>query len=83
MSFDFSVFQSEQLDEDFVQWMILDQGLDRLLQFARLRGYYENQSPPSCPDRRERWRRQQPSLSPDAGVWLAQPDHRGALSLLR
>ena len=46
MSFDFSVFQSEQLDEDFVQWLISDQALDRLLQFARLRGYYENQSRP-------------------------------------
>ena len=43
MAFDFRVFDSEQLDEGFVEWLIDDQWVEISSHFDRLWNYYHNQ----------------------------------------
>ena len=43
MAFDFRVFDSEQIDEGFVEWLIDDQWVEIGSHFDRLWNYYHNQ----------------------------------------
>ena len=43
MAFDFSVFGSSELDEQFVDWLVNDRAIEQILHYERLWGYYRNE----------------------------------------
>ena len=43
MAFDFSVFGSDQLDEQFVDWLVGEHAIDRIVHCEKLWGYYQNE----------------------------------------
>jgi hypothetical protein len=43
MAFNFSIFDSGQLDEAYVAWLVGEQGLDQVLHYERLWSYYRNE----------------------------------------
>lgn len=43
MAFDFSVFESDLLDEQFVDWLVNEQSIEQIIHFERLWGYYRNE----------------------------------------
>ena len=42
MAFDFSAFGTEALDERYVNWLVKEQAIERVLHYERLWGYYRN-----------------------------------------
>ncbi len=43
MSFDFTIFKSDHLAEDYVEWLVNEQAIDQSVHFEKLWSYYRNE----------------------------------------